>query len=126
VESEDTGKPYESMSLNNDVAFSVDNLKFFAAAARSTAGTAAGDFLKGYTSILRRQPVGVVGQITPWNTRSTWRCGRSGALAAGAPSSQRHRRHTLMLGAGGSGSRRRLQCGHRGSLSGRASEHLGS
>ena len=84
VESEDTGKPYESMSLNNDVAFSVDNLKFFAAAARSTAGTAAGDFLKGYTSILRREPVGVVGQITPWNypvNMAVWKIGP--ALAAG-------------------------------------------
>src|SRR3990172_9246515 len=86
VESEDTGKPYESMSLNNDVAFSVDNLKFFAAAARSTAGTAAGDFLKGYTSILRREPVGVVGQITPWNyplNMAVWKIGP--ALAAGCP-----------------------------------------
>ena len=84
VESEDTGKPYESMSLNNDVAFSVDNLKFFAAAARSTAGTAAGDFLKGYTSMLRREPVGVVGQITPWNypvNMAVWKIGP--ALAAG-------------------------------------------
>jgi betaine-aldehyde dehydrogenase len=84
VESEDTGKPYESMSLNNDVAFSVDNLKFFAAAARSTAGTAAGDFLKGYTSLKRREPVGVVGQITPWNypvNMAVWKIGP--ALAAG-------------------------------------------
>jgi betaine-aldehyde dehydrogenase len=84
VESEDTGKPYESMSLNNDVAFSVDTLKFFAAAARSTAGTAAGDFLKGYTSLKRREPVGVVGQITPWNypvNMAVWKIGP--ALAAG-------------------------------------------
>ncbi|WKZ83093.1 MAG: aminobutyraldehyde dehydrogenase [Acidimicrobiia bacterium] len=84
VESEDTGKPYQSMSLENDVAFSVDNLKFFAAAARSTAGTAAGDFLKGYTSMLRREPVGVVGQITPWNyplNMAVWKIGP--ALAAG-------------------------------------------
>ena len=84
VESEDTGKPYQSMSLENDVAFSVDNLKFFAAAARSWAGTAAGDFLKGYTSMLRREPVGVVGQITPWNyplNMAIWKIGP--ALAAG-------------------------------------------
>jgi betaine-aldehyde dehydrogenase len=84
IESEDTGKPYESMSLNNDVAFSVDNLKFFAAAARSWAGTAAGDFLSGHTSMLRREPVGVVGQITPWNyplNMAVWKIGP--ALAAG-------------------------------------------
>ncbi|MDP2623020.1 MAG: gamma-aminobutyraldehyde dehydrogenase [Actinomycetota bacterium] len=84
IESEDTGKPYQSMSLENDVAFSVDNMKFFAAAARSWAGTAAGDFLKGYTSMLRREPVGVVGQITPWNyplNMAVWKIGP--ALAAG-------------------------------------------
>ncbi|MEX1208098.1 MAG: gamma-aminobutyraldehyde dehydrogenase [Acidimicrobiia bacterium] len=84
IESEDTGKPYQSMSLGSDVPFSVDNLKFFAAAARSWAGTAAGDFLKGYTSMLRREPVGVVGQITPWNyplNMAVWKIGP--ALAAG-------------------------------------------
>jgi betaine-aldehyde dehydrogenase len=84
IESEDTGKPYQSMSLESDVPFSVDNLKFFAAAARSWAGTAAGDFLKGYTSMLRREPVGVVGQITPWNyplNMAVWKIGP--ALAAG-------------------------------------------
>ncbi len=84
VETEDTGKPYRSMSLEGDVAFSVDNLKFFAGAARSWAGTAAGDFMEGYTSILRREPVGVVGQITPWNyplNMAVWKIGP--ALAAG-------------------------------------------
>ena len=84
VETEDTGKPYQSMALENDVAFSVDNLKFFAAAARSTAGTAAGDFMKDHTSMLRREPVGVVGQITPWNyplNMAIWKIGP--ALAAG-------------------------------------------
>jgi betaine-aldehyde dehydrogenase len=84
VETEDTGKPYRIMSLENDVAFSVDNLKYFAGAARSWAGTAAGDFVKGYTSILRREPVGVVGQITPWNyplNMAVWKIGP--ALAAG-------------------------------------------
>ncbi len=84
VETEDTGKPYPSMSLEGDVAFSVDNLKFFAGAARSWVGTAAGDFMEGYTSLLRREPVGVVGQITPWNyplNMGVWKIGP--ALAAG-------------------------------------------
>ena len=103
VESEDTGKPYQSMSLDGDLPFSVDNLRFFAGAARSWAGTAAGDFLKGYTSMLRREPVGVVGQITPWNyplMMAIWKIGP--ALAAGcttvpkpAPTTPRT---TLMLG----------------------------
>ena len=84
VETEDTGKPYRSMSLEGDVAFSVDNLKFFAGAARSWAGTAAGDFMEGYVSLLRREPVGVVGQIAPWNyplNMGVWKIGP--ALAAG-------------------------------------------
>ena len=84
VETEDTGKPYRSMSLEGDVAFSVDNLKFFAGAARSWAGTAAGNFMEGYTSLLRREPVGVVGQIAPWNyplNMGVWKIGP--ALAAG-------------------------------------------
>ena len=45
----------------------VDNLRFFAGAARNLEGKAAGEYLEGYTSIIRREPVGVVGQIAPWN-----------------------------------------------------------
>ena len=45
----------------------VDNLRFFAGAARCMEGKAAGEYLEGYTSIIRREPVGVVGQIAPWN-----------------------------------------------------------
>ena len=62
----------------------VDNLRFFAAAARNIAGTAAGDFMAGYTSMLRREPVGPVGQIAPWNyplAMAIWKIGP--ALAAG-------------------------------------------
>jgi len=84
VETEDTGKPYASMSLEGDLPFSVDNLRFFAGAARSTAGTAAGSWMQGYTSMIQRQPVGVVGQIAPWNyplMMAVWKIGP--ALAAG-------------------------------------------
>ena len=84
VETEDTGKPYASMSLGNDVPFTTDNLRFFGAAARNVAGTGAGTFLAGYTSMLRREPVGPVGQIAPWNyplNMGVWKIGP--ALAAG-------------------------------------------
>jgi betaine-aldehyde dehydrogenase len=84
VESEDTGKPYAQVSLGADIPFGVDNLRFFAAAARNVAGTAAGDFASGYTSMLRREPVGPVGQIAPWNyplLLAIWKVGP--ALAAG-------------------------------------------
>ena len=73
----------------------VDNLRFFAAAARNIAGTASGDFMAGYTSMLRREPVGPVGQIAPWNyplAMAMWKIGP--ALAAGCTTvSQTRPRH---------------------------------
>jgi len=84
VESENTGKPYEFLSLNSDLPFAIDNLRFFAAAARDTHGNRAGDYASGFTSLLRRDPVGVVGQITPWNyplMMAVWKI--APALAAG-------------------------------------------
>jgi len=84
VESENTGKPYTFVSLGGDIPFAVDNLRFFASAARDTHGSHAGEFMAGYTSIYRREPVGVVGQIAPWNyplMMAAWKIGP--ALAAG-------------------------------------------
>jgi betaine-aldehyde dehydrogenase len=84
LESENTGKPYTFLSLNGDTLFSVDNLRFFASAARDTHGSHAGEYFPGYTSIYRREPVGVVGQIAPWNyplMMAAWKLGP--ALAAG-------------------------------------------
>jgi len=85
VESQNTGKPYEFVSRGADLPFTIDNLRFFAAAARDTHGSHAGEFLAGYTSIYRREPVGAVGQITPWNyplMMAVWKIGP--ALAAGS------------------------------------------
>lgn len=84
LESENTGKPYEFVSLGGDIPFAVDNLRFFAAAARNTHGNNAGEYMPGFTSVFRREPVGVVGQITPWNyplMMAAWKIGP--ALAAG-------------------------------------------
>jgi betaine-aldehyde dehydrogenase len=84
VESENTGKPYQFVSLGGDIPFAVDNLRFFAGAARDTHGAHAGEYMTGYTSIYRREPVGVVGQIAPWNyplMMAAWKIGP--ALAAG-------------------------------------------
>jgi len=84
LESENTGKPYQYVSLGGDIPFAVDNLRFFAGAARDTHGYHAGEFMLGYTSIYRREPVGVVGQIAPWNyplMMAAWKIGP--ALAAG-------------------------------------------
>lgn len=84
VESENTGKPYQFVSLGGDLPFAIDNLRFFASAARDTHGSQAGEYMAGYTSIFRREPVGVVGQIAPWNyplMMAVWKIGP--ALAAG-------------------------------------------
>lgn len=84
VESENTGKPYQFVSLGGDIPFAIDNLRFFAGATRNTSGSHAGEFMSGYTSMYRREPVGVVGQIAPWNypfMMAAWKLGP--ALAAG-------------------------------------------
>lgn len=84
AEAENTGKPYEFGALGADLPFGVDNLRFFAAAARDVHGSHAGEFATGFTSIFRREPVGVVGQIAPWNyplLMAIWKIGP--ALAAG-------------------------------------------
>lgn len=84
LESENTGKPYAFVSLGGDMPFAVDNLRFFAGAARDTHGSHAGEFMPGYTSMYRREPVGVVAQVAPWNypfMMAAWKIGP--ALAAG-------------------------------------------
>ncbi len=67
-----------------EIPFLVDNLRFFAGACRCMEGKAAGEYLAGYTSMIRREPVGVVGSIAPWNyplMMAIWKIGP--ALAAG-------------------------------------------
>lgn len=84
VESQNTGKPYKYLSLGGDVPFSVDNLRFFAAAARDTHGNRAGEYSPGFTSMFVKEPVGVAAQIAPWNyplMMAVWKIGP--ALAAG-------------------------------------------
>ena len=82
LESANVGKPKSVADF--DVEFAVDNLRFFAGAARVIEGKAAGEYLTGYTSMVRREPVGVVGQVAPWNyplMMAIWKLGP--ALAAG-------------------------------------------
>ena len=66
IESKNQGKTIKQ-ARDADLPFSVDNLRFMAGAARTLSGSASMDFAYGATSILRREPVGVVGSITPWN-----------------------------------------------------------
>jgi betaine-aldehyde dehydrogenase len=83
LESGDAGKPRALMDAD-EIPGCADNLRFYAAAARCLEGRAAGEYIDGRTSIIRREPVGVVGQITPWNYplgMAVWKIGP--AIAAG-------------------------------------------
>jgi betaine-aldehyde dehydrogenase len=66
LEAENTGKPH-ALTASEEVAPMVDQIRFFAGAARVLEGRSAGEYLAGHTSYVRREPVGVIGQVTPWN-----------------------------------------------------------
>ncbi|KAA1427764.1 gamma-aminobutyraldehyde dehydrogenase [Nocardioides antri] len=66
VEVKDTGKPTQAM-LDDEMPPSSDHFRFFAGAARVLEGRSAGEYLADHTSWIRREPIGVVGQVTPWN-----------------------------------------------------------
>jgi 1-pyrroline dehydrogenase len=66
IESLNVGKPYQT-TLEEEIPVVADNLRFFAGAARNLEGKAAGEYMEGYTSMIRREAIGVVGQIAPWN-----------------------------------------------------------
>ena len=66
IECENTGKPI-SLTTSEEVPPMVDQIRFFAGAARNLEGKSAGEYMPGMTSIIRREPVGVIGQVTPWN-----------------------------------------------------------
>ena len=83
LESQDTGKPI-ALTTSEEIPPMVDQIRFFAGAARLLEGRSAGEYMSGFTSYVRREPVGVVGQITPWNypmMMAIWKI--APALAAG-------------------------------------------
>jgi 1-pyrroline dehydrogenase len=82
LESANVGKPV--MASRDEMPFSADNLRFFAGAARNLEGKSAGEYIAGYTSMIRREPIGIVAGICPWNyplMMAVWKMGP--ALAAG-------------------------------------------
>jgi 1-pyrroline dehydrogenase len=82
LEQANVGKPKGTADF--DVEFTVDNVRFFAGAARVVEGKAAGEYVSTHTSMVRREPAGVVGQVAPWNyplMMAIWKLGP--ALAAG-------------------------------------------
>ncbi len=83
LEALNAGKPIENV-LNDEIPVMADNLRFFAGAARCLEGRAAGEYMEGYTSFTRREAIGVIGQVTPWNyplMMAIWKFGP--AIAAG-------------------------------------------
>ncbi|GAA2476291.1 gamma-aminobutyraldehyde dehydrogenase [Terrabacter carboxydivorans] len=83
LEGENTGKPH-ALTRSEEIPPMVDQLRFFAGAARVLEGKSAGEYMKGHTSFVRREPIGVVGQVTPWNypmMMAMWKI--APALAAG-------------------------------------------
>jgi 1-pyrroline dehydrogenase len=83
LESENVGKPLAAMK-SEEIPPIVDCFRFFAGAARLLEGRAAGEYMHGFTSMIRREPIGVVGSIAPWNyplMMAAWKLGP--ALAAG-------------------------------------------
>src|SRR3954466_7591961 len=82
LESQNAGKPVGAAI--DEIPVVVDNLRFFAGAARLLEGKAANEYMEGHTSMIRREPIGVVGSIAPWNyplMMAVWKVGP--ALAAG-------------------------------------------
>ena len=66
VECKDTGKPL-GLTMSEEMPYASDHFKFFAGAARVLEGKSAGEYMADHTSYVRREPIGVVGQVTPWN-----------------------------------------------------------
>ena len=83
VESQNTGKPI-ALTLSEEIPPMVDQIRFFAGAARMLHGLSAGEYMSGFTSFIRREPVGVCAAVTPWNypmMMAVWKW--APALAAG-------------------------------------------
>ncbi|SLN65155.1 Gamma-aminobutyraldehyde dehydrogenase [Roseovarius albus] len=85
LESLDAGKPWPS-ALNDETPLTLDTFRFFAGAARTMTGIAAGEYVAGHTSMIRKDPVGPVAAIAPWNyplMMAAWKL--AAPLAAGCP-----------------------------------------
>jgi len=83
AESENTGKPFQ-LTMDEEIPPMVDQIRFFAGAARMLHGLSAGEYMSGFTSFIRREPVGVCAAVTPWNypmMMAVWKW--APALAAG-------------------------------------------
>ena len=83
LESENTGKPV-AVTMSEEIPPMIDQIRFFAGAARILEGRSTGEYMRGMTSMIRREPIGVIGQVTPWNYPMMMACWKFvPAIAAG-------------------------------------------
>ncbi len=83
AESENTGKPI-GLTMEEEIPMMLEQIRFFSGAARCLEGKSAGEYMAGHTSFIRREPIGVCAQVTPWNyplLMAIWKI--SPAIAAG-------------------------------------------
>ena len=83
IETENTGKP-RGLTLSEEIPPMCDQIRFFAGAARSLEGRATAEYMRGFSSSIRREPIGVIGSVAPWNypmMMAVWKF--APALAAG-------------------------------------------
>src|SRR4029077_2326475 len=83
IEAENTGKP-KGLTLSEEIPPMCDQIRFFAGAARNLEGRATGEYMRGFTSSIRREPIGVIGSVAPWHypmMMAVWKF--APALAAG-------------------------------------------
>ncbi len=66
IESQNTGKPL-AITMSEEIPPMIDQIRFFAGAARNLEGRSSGEYMRGMTSMIRREPIGVCAQVTPWN-----------------------------------------------------------
>src|SRR5437667_11316041 len=84
AETRNTGKPV-ALTASEEIPPSVDQIRFFAGAARVLEGLSAGEYLRDHTSMIRREPIGVCAQLTPWNYPMTMAvCKCAPAMSAGS------------------------------------------
>src|SRR6202167_4229337 len=89
-ETRNTGKPV-ALTASEEIPPAVDQIRFFAGAARVLEGRSAGEYLRDHTSMIRREPIGVCAQVTPWNypmMMAVWKI--APALAAGNTARSNH------------------------------------
>ena len=84
AESQNTGKPL-ALTLSEEIPPMVDQIRFFAGAARMLEGRSAGEYMSGFTSFIRREPIGVCAAVTPWNypmMMAVWKFGAGASRPA--------------------------------------------